>query len=98
MKSFSALKVLTQECRATLMGVQMGGVQSGGEQQLYLSAAKMAPGSEGASLRRASRQFHALFRDFTHTLFAVPDIIPSTDKTEWEISDSGSDLCNIFVK
>lgn len=51
-----------------------------------------------ALLGQAFCQFHALFRDFTHTLFAVPDIIPSTDKTEWEICDSSSDLCNIFVK
>lgn len=65
----------------------MRGVQSGGEQLL-----------SGASLGQASCQFHALFRDFTHTLFAVPDIIPSTDKMEWEISDSSSDFCNIFVK
>lgn len=47
---------------------------------------------------QASRQFHALFRDFTHTLFAMPDIIPSTDKMEWKIWDSSSDLCNISVK
>ena len=72
-------------------------IQSGSG-QLYLSAAGGAHGSEAPSLTQASCQFHALFRDFTHALFAMPDIIPSTDKTEWEISDSSSDLCNIFVK
>lgn len=52
----------------------------------------------GAALGQASCQFHALFRDFTHTLFAMPDIIPSTDKMEQEISDSSSDICDISVQ
>lgn len=70
------------------MGGEIWGVPSGSE-QLYPS---------GAVRGQTSCQFHALFRDFTHTLFAVPDIIPSTDTMEWERSDSGSDLRNISAK
>ena len=29
-------------------------------------------------------------------MFAAPDISPATDKAEWEMSDSDSDLCNRF--
>lgn len=60
-----------------------------GREQLYPS---------GAVLGQTSCQFHALFRDFTHTLFAMPDILPSTDTMEWERSDSSSDLRNISAK
>lgn len=96
MKSFSALKVLTQSAG------HFNGTPNGRRAVWRWAAVpdccKKGQWLCGASLRQASCQFHALFRDFTHTLFAMPDIIPSTDKTEWEISDSGSDLCNIFVK
>lgn len=51
-----------------------------------------------SSLRRASCQFHALFRELTLTLFAMPDIIPATDETEWKISSSSSDLGNILCE
>lgn len=63
----------------------MGGVTPGGE-QLYLRASSGSAGSVLSSLRQASCQFHALFRELTLTLFAMPDIIPATDETEWEIS------------
>ena len=96
MKSFSALKVLTQSAG------HFNGSPNGKACSVEVSSCtcllQEGPWLCGASLRQASRQFHALFKDFAHTLFAVPDIIPSTDKTEWEISDSSSDLCNIFVK
>lgn len=93
MKLFSALKVLTQS----------GGLPNGsatGRRAVWRWAA-VPVGCDrpfGSAALPASRQFHALFKDFTRALFAVPDTIPSTDKTEWEISDSSSDLCNIFVE
>lgn len=97
MKVIFCIKTVDWETSATLIGVRVMRIHSG-DGQLYLSAAGRAPGSEAPSLTQASCQFHALFRDVTRALFAMPDIIPSTDKTEWEISESSSDRCNIFVE
>lgn len=96
MKSFSALKVLTQSS-----GHFNG--SPNGRRAVWRWAAvpvccRRACGSLVPYLDRHPVNFMLYLRNLHITLFAVPDIIPSTDKTEWEISDSSSDLCNIFLK